>query len=121
MRLAYFGDIDPRLVEINYSLPPKGPTGSEHEQSPGGGLDLGPRPGWYAVSVSLLRGRQFVIPDGNGGRAGVGKPYYSYFLKFRPESMAGYSIYIYRLSPGACEEVRRELGLPSLGESGGKE
>ena len=38
--------------------------------------------------------------------------HYSYFRRFEPVARAGYSIYIYRISRGQANDVRRELGLP---------
>lgn len=61
-----------------------------------------PAPGWYAVSVNRLRGEEGT---------------YSYFLRFRPVAMAGYSIYIYHLTPAEAGSARRELGLPPLSEA----
>jgi hypothetical protein len=61
---------------------------------------LGPKPGWYALSVNYLydRSRQ-----------------YRYFLDhFTPVASAGYSIYIYHITLDEANQVRRELGLPEL-------
>ena len=57
---------------------------------------FGPKPGWYALSVNNIysRDRQ-----------------YRYFLSFEPVAMAGYSIYIYRVTLDEANRVRRELGL----------
>jgi hypothetical protein len=60
---------------------------------------LGPQPGWFAVSVNW-------IPS-QGNR-------YKYFLRFKPVATAGYSIYVYRISPEEANRVRRELCLPEL-------
>jgi hypothetical protein len=61
--------------------------------------DLGPKPGWYALSVNYIydRDRQ-----------------YRYFLNFEPVAMAGYSIYIYHITLDDANRVRRELGLPEV-------
>jgi hypothetical protein len=58
-------------------------------------------PGWYAVDVNKLRSRT---------------KKYAYFLRFRPVAMAGYSIYIYHITPDEANRVRRELGLRELPE-----
>lgn len=60
-------------------------------------------PGWYAVSVNEVfwRSRQ-----------------YRYFLRFEPVAMAGYSIYIYHITVDDANRVRREVGLPEVGENG---
>ncbi len=70
---------------------------------------MGPQPGWYAVSVSLLRGLRFAIADGQGrwvwlDRHGT----FDYFRRFQPLARAGYSIYIYHVSLEDIERVRRE-------------
>jgi len=62
-------------------------------------LDDGPKAGWYALSVNYLYDR-------------TGQ--YRYFLHFRPAAMAGYSIYIYHLTPEEVNRVRRQLRLPIL-------
>ncbi len=98
--LAYFGCVDPRAAGIEFSLPPDAPEG--------------PRPGWYAVSVTLLRGYRFSVPDGKGGLRYLDGPSYSYFLRFEPVARAGYSIYVYHLGREECDRVRADLGLPPL-------
>lgn len=64
---------------------------------------LGPKPGWYALSVSYIYGRD---------------DRYRYFLNFEPVTMAGYSIYIYHITADAANRVRRELGLRDLDDDG---
>ncbi|HEX7378904.1 MAG TPA: hypothetical protein VF278_17405 [Pirellulales bacterium] len=113
--LAYFGHFDPRVAGIEFSLPPVGPTGQPKKllQSPASDA-LGPLPGWYAVSVVILHGCVYGIPDGKGGKFGTDRPYYTYFQKFEPVGRAGYSIYIYHLGEEEVHRVRRELGLRPL-------
>ncbi len=98
LRLAYYGVFDPRCAGIECLLPPPG------SEAPGArGLDLkdlGPQPGWYAVSVNRMCSRTRE---------------YAYFLRFAPVAMAGYSIYIYHITPDEANRVRRELGLPEIG------
>jgi hypothetical protein len=111
--LAYFGYIDPRAAGVRFALPPKGPT-SPSDLERAGRDELGPQPGWYAVSVTLLRGYRYSVPDGSGEKQYLGQPYYEYFQRFRPVAMGGYSIYIYHLDRPECDRVRAELGLPPL-------
>ena len=59
--LAYFGYFDPRVAGIDFTLPPKGPTSPEEAAGPHAD-ELGPRPGWYAVSVTPLRGYEYPVP-----------------------------------------------------------
>ncbi len=58
-----------------------------------------PQPGWHALSVNEIRSRS---------------KQYEHFLKFEPVAMAGYSIYIYHITPEEANSVRRELALPEL-------
>jgi len=62
-----------------------------------------PQPGWYAVSVDRIRQGP---PNGR-----------PYFLHFKPVAMAGYSIYIYHVTPDEANRVRRQLSLPELKEA----
>ncbi len=62
-------------------------------------MQCGPLPGWYAVSVNQIRGRQ---------------KEYRYFLRFAPVATAGYSIHIYHISRSEANRVRRDMGLPQL-------
>ena len=61
--------------------------------------ELGPKPGWYALSVNYIYGRS---------------RQYRYFLNFQPVAMAGYSIYIYHITLEQANRVRRRLGLAEL-------
>jgi len=89
--------LDPSIAGIESTLPPPGPEGrTVRGRDP---EQLGPKPGWYALSVREIRGRH--------GR-------YAYFLRFEPVAMAGYSIYIYHITLDGANRVRRELGLPEL-------
>ena len=111
--LAYFGMMDPRVIGIEFTLPPKGPIARAdfaHPTPP----DLGPRPGWYAVSVCPLRGHRFSLPDGKGGEWYCGEDYFTYFQHFQPVARAGYSIDIYHVTLTETNRVRRKLGLVEL-------
>ena len=75
---------------IPESEPPRGwdfskeeplPTGDERNQ-------VGPQPGWWAVFVRPLR-------ESHG--------HYDYFRQFEPVAIVGYTVYIYRLTPGDVE------------------
>ncbi|MGH9173646.1 MAG: hypothetical protein ACRD1H_04785, partial [Vicinamibacterales bacterium] len=86
---------------LDYLGPPTGPD--EQRLSEYTSVDfgyLGPRPGWYALSVDKLHTR-------HGG--------YEYFLEhFEPTETIGYSIYIYHITPAEANRVRREIGLPAI-------
>jgi hypothetical protein len=51
LRLAYFHLVDPRVIGIDYEVPPFGPHEGTREPN-----QVGPRPGWYAVSVNYICG-----------------------------------------------------------------
>lgn len=112
--LAYYGSFDPGLAGIDFSLPPKGPPGAISTKI--SSESFGPQPGWYAISVMILRGCPWSLSDGKGGSIFLDLPYYTYFLRFRPVAMAGYSIYIYHITLEDANRVRREMGLPLLQE-----
>ncbi len=115
--LAYFHFLDPRIIGIDYRLPPLGPGGDpkpEAEESERLAR-LGPQPGYYALSVNYLRGITFNAPDGRGGWTWIGgHNAFTYFQHFQPIARAGYSIYIYHITPQEADAVRRRIGLPPL-------
>jgi hypothetical protein len=108
--LAYFGGFDPAAIGLRFALPPKAPIPGDSLRSEPD-AEPGPQPGWFAVSVAILHGCQYGIPDGRGGTEFTDRPYYAYFQRFRPAATAGYSIYIYHVTPDEANRVRRELGL----------
>jgi hypothetical protein len=112
--LVYFGPIDPRSAGIEFTLPPKGPT-DPADFTDARRNEVGPRPGWYAISVTMLRGHHYPVADGAGRAEYIKDECYSYFLRFRPVASAGFSIWIYHLEPDECDRVRVEMGLPPLG------
>lgn len=89
--LAYYGYVDPKFAGIDYVRPP---------QQSGDRLDL--EPGWYAISVCHLFGYKdaefCAMAD------------YTYFRRFVPCAMAGYSIYIYHLTAEAIDRANRRVG-----------
>jgi hypothetical protein len=99
MKVAYFGGYPLDKSKIKSAgAPPSGPDGEQID----GKIDprsFGPVPGWYALSVTEIYGRS---------------QQYRYFLNFQPVAMAGYSIYIYHITLGEANRVRRNLGLPEL-------
>ena len=111
--LAYFGYIDPRVAGIEFVLPPSGPTEATDLSLVEEG-SLGPRPGWFAVSATLLRGYSYSVANGKGGSETAERGTYTYFLHFRPVATAGYSIFIYHLDREDCNRVRAELELRPL-------
>ena len=102
LKLAYFGYFDPRVAGIEFDLPPKGETSPEESIGPHA-QEIGPRRGWYAVSVTMMRGYSYSIPDGQGGQHWFPLNSFVYFQHFRPIARAGWSIYIYHIEPEECE------------------
>ncbi|MDQ3330331.1 MAG: glycosyltransferase family 39 protein [Planctomycetota bacterium] len=83
--VTYYGKVDPRSAGIKYSLPMR-----DDGRWP---------PGRYAISVNILRGHGWTVPDGNGARVAIHDDYSS-FLTRKPVGRAGYSIYIYDVAGG---------------------
>jgi hypothetical protein len=115
MAAACWSFFDVRVAGLEFTLPPSWPPvgGAESDLSP---EQQGPRPGWYAVSVNVLRGARNPLPDGRGRWTPFRDHAYGYFLRFRPVGRAGHSIYIYHVDLSEANRVRRELGLPELRE-----
>jgi Dolichyl-phosphate-mannose-protein mannosyltransferase len=117
--LACYSLMDPRLAGIEFSLPPVGPApGTPMGNAPAD--RLGPLSGWYAVDMNHLHGAKLTAMDGRGEWQSVASDGYdlTYFQRFEPVAMAGYSIYIYQITPEEANRVRRELGLRELSEPG---
>jgi hypothetical protein len=92
--------VDSNFFEMDLGEPPRGPTPAFPGTDP---ADVGPQPGWYAMSVHRLHER-----DGR----------YDYFLKFfKPTTMIGYSIYIYHIRPEEARRARTAMGLLKLEEA----
>lgn len=96
--LAYHGIIDPDLASIPETpLPNLGPAVVDLAAIQDFDT-VGPKPGWYALSVNVLydASKQF-----------------RYFLRLKPYTTIGYSIYIYRVDLDEANQLRRALGLPA--------
>lgn len=113
LKVAYFNHLDPRVIDLDFTPPPLGVVGGPPADH-AGALAAGPQPGYYAVSVCLVRGSQAALPDGRGGYRYVPPHGLSYFHRFRPIAKAGYSIFIYRIPLAEANAVRAEYGLPPL-------
>jgi hypothetical protein len=110
LQLAYYGSVEPAVLAFDYTVPPVGPHGDPTIPP----SSMGPKPGYYAVSVNMLYGYGFPIPDGRFGTVRVPHGAYTYFQHFKPIGRAGYSIYIYHITPEEADQVRAEMGLPAL-------
>ena len=85
LHFAHYGLVDPRLVGIEFELPPIAPTsGTLRAEIPDEAM--GPRPGWYAIDANNLHGTNLAAMDGQGqwrkmARDGCDLTYYQ---RFRP-------------------------------------
>lgn len=95
LRLAYYGAIDPHLEGIDYQLPPRGDSLGR----------ANPLPGWYAVSVNLACGAGCRGYDEKGRDIPFPPKIYTYFRRFTPVDKAGYSIFIYHITPDDANRV----------------
>lgn len=111
------------IVGLGHAIPPFGPPRpgcilpNDHEKQ----LQLGPKPGWFAVDINRVYGFNDSIPtlngeDVEGRRIGCD---HSYFRFLEPVAMAGYSIYIYHITLDEANRVRRMLGLAELSQEKG--
>src|SRR5262249_44545211 len=107
LRRAYFNSVDPRIIGLDYRLPEPGPTGV-FTQDPEYTRGLGPHPGYVAISVNLLQGMPWSVPDGQGNWRAVVPHEYAYLRSFQPIARAGYSIYIYQITLEEANRVREE-------------
>jgi 4-amino-4-deoxy-L-arabinose transferase-like glycosyltransferase len=110
-----FNMLDLGSLGLEFKLPPPGPTGPPAKLFPEDAAQLGPRPGWFILSVSYLRGKDGTFAGDDGTQIMINHDSYRYFLEFRPVARAGYSIYIYHITPAEAESVRSRMGLPPLG------
>jgi len=108
--LAYYGRFSPTALGLECALPPPLPTNRAAFQRE----LLGPLPGWYAVSVNLLRGQTATLQTGDGEIVTASDGEFEYFRRFTPVGRAGYSIYIYHFDRDECNRVRAGLGLPAI-------
>jgi len=114
LRLAYFGYVEPRLVGIDYELPPMGPADARNAMR-FNSCQVGPAPGWHAVDVNFIYGNCSRVQDENmkwrDFPAGLD---FTYFQRFQPVARVGGSFWIYRITLDEANSVRMDLGLPEL-------
>lgn len=95
---AYFGSVDPRMY-VACAVPP--PHGQEESAKLPTSVPVTLTPGWYAVSVTLLKGQRGAslgVPLAGSWPDRPRRNVYTYFNRFRPVARAGYSILIYRIT-----------------------
>lgn len=107
LNAAMFTMFDPADIGLKYQSPAPFLKGHPEVISKDG--FRGPQPGWYAVSVCMLKGLHFDVPDGDGNWSSTTE-HFTYFLdNFEPVDMIGYSIYIYHISEEDAARVRAKL------------
>ncbi len=116
--LANYGYLNPRMVGIEYDLPPVGPNSAKSKNGERFKA-LGPLPGWYAIDMNHLHGGRLLATDYKGGwQIPADDDHdFTYFQHFTPVAMAGYSIYIYHVTIDEANRVRRTMGLRELANS----
>jgi hypothetical protein len=112
LRLAYFGNMYPEVLGIEYELAPFAPNAAASH--PRGSLSnqTGPAPGLQAVSATYLVGKPFSAPNGRGSQTWAPRDAYTYYHRFRPIAVVAHSIYVYDISLDEANRVRYEMGLP---------
>ena len=98
VKIAVMSLYSPAHLGIFGDEPPHGPLMGA-ESSSGNSAELGPLPGWYAVSTDRLHSFS-------------GE--FAYFLEFEPVEKIGYSIFVYRISVDDANRVRRKMGLSDV-------
>ena len=125
LQLAYFGYFDPRVAGIEFELPPEGRDEPRRGHGPVGAGDRPP--------PRLVRGERHhaarlrVFHPGRPRRLprSFALNSFSYFQRFRPVAHAGWSIYIYHITPEECaadtkrDEIARLDGVGCRFGSGG--
>jgi hypothetical protein len=101
--LAYFGFFDPQLAGLEFQPVPG--TLTTEDQDVRAASELGPVPGWHAISINDLYGYKHL---------GHETDQYSYLRQVGPAVRIGYSIMIYYISPGDANRMRRQLGLEAI-------
>jgi hypothetical protein len=86
IHLAYFGRVNPIYAGIQYRVSPQWSNGQALS------------PGWYAVSVTLLQGRAYVVHSPENRSVPCAENAFGYFRDMEPVDRVGYSIYIYRVT-----------------------
>ena len=95
-RMAYYGAFDPRIADLQFELPLRRPA-SRHDTESRDYIEDRPTPGWYAVSVTFVRGIPYPAYGAKGNRHFLERGQLAYFDRFAPIDHVGYSIAIYHV------------------------
>jgi len=107
LNAAMFTGFDPKDIGLKFKLPAPFVKG-QPEVVTKDGL-RGPQPGWYAVSVCMLKGLYFSVPEGDGEWSSSTENFTYFLNNFTPVEMIGYSIYIYHITEEEAARVRAKL------------
>ena len=97
IHFAYFGRVNPIFAGIDFKLPPVQSGANPYLEDLRSVEEL--ETGWYAISVTLLQGRGYVIPGPRGSWIATHEKAFTYFLRLQPVDRVGYSIVIYKVLP----------------------
>lgn len=89
--------IDPHVLGIDWRVIPSGPTAESAAHSTS--EELGPKPGWYAISVNYAQD---------------GQHRWDYFEDLAPTEWVGYTLRIFHITPAQADALRRRYGMPPL-------
>jgi hypothetical protein len=109
-----FNVVGSEVLGVDYSTPNLWPPAKASRGKPL--EELGPRPGWYIVSVNYVQG----YSDHSGSHWGrpaqdyANDPSLRYFKEFVPVDRIGYTMLVYQVELSECNRVRELLGLPRL-------
>jgi hypothetical protein len=79
-----------------------------------GDEQIGPQPGWFAISMNHLVGEPAKSHWGKTSEEYPDDPSRSYFTHFAPVDRIGYSMNIYHVSLAEANQLRQKLGLKPL-------
>ena len=93
--LAYFGLVDPSILDIDFFLPPQNTTDHLHKQSIPPSLPSG----LYAISINYRQGLPYKSYNEHGKLVPVPYNAYRYFQQFHPIDRIGNSIWLFQIDP----------------------
>lgn len=106
INLYYYSHLNPEDLGMEYRVPTESPV-------PGGPLMLGVQPGWYAISVSLLRGYPHGTSDGQHGFLVFPEFAGSWLRRLHPVVRIGRSIEVYQVSEHDLEICKQQMKIDS--------
>ena len=100
------------LAGIDFEIPPTWPFNAGIAQAETTGRSsIGPQPGWYAVSGSLLVGADGRLLDTRGRSLPITTPCFRWLLAFEPVTLVGGSIFVFRVTNADAQMIRQRIGL----------